>query len=37
MPSVDDLMNPTLEALHALGGSASISELLEKVTETEKF
>jgi restriction system protein len=37
MPSVDDLMNPTLEALHALGGSASISELLEQITETEKF
>jgi restriction system protein len=31
VPSFDQLMNPTLAALHALGGSASIPELVERV------
>jgi restriction system protein len=31
MPSIEDLLNPTLRALHDLGGSASIQELAEEV------
>jgi restriction system protein len=31
VPTFDQLMNPTLAALHALGGSASIPELVERV------
>ena len=31
VPTYDQLMNPTLAALHALGGSASIPELVERV------
>lgn len=33
VPSYDELMNPTLRALHDLGGSASIQELAEQVVE----
>jgi hypothetical protein len=29
VPTFDQLMNPTLDALRALGGSASIPELVE--------
>ena len=31
IPSHDQLMNPTLSALHSLGGSASIPEIVEHV------
>ena len=31
IPTYDELMNPTLRALHNLGGSASIPELVECV------
>jgi restriction system protein len=31
VPTFDQLMNPTLAALRALGGSASIPELVERV------
>lgn len=31
VPTYDQLMNPTFSALHALGGSASIPELVERV------
>src|SRR5713226_5718071 len=31
VPPFDQLLNPTLAALHALGGSASIQELVERV------
>ncbi|MGP8269964.1 MAG: restriction endonuclease [Terracidiphilus sp.] len=37
MPTFDQLMNPLLQALHALGGSGSIDEIYEKVIELEKF
>lgn len=37
MPTFDALMNPLLDALFALGGSASIDELYEKVLELEKI
>ncbi len=33
IPTHDQLLNPTLEALRKLGGSASITELLEQVIE----
>ena len=33
MPTYDDLMNPTLSTLRALGGSASIKEIVDKVIE----
>jgi restriction system protein len=33
VPSYDQLMNPTLTALRRLGGSASVTELLEQVVE----
>ena len=29
----DDLFNPTLQALHQLGGSATVSEIEDKVAE----
>ena len=32
----DDLFNPTLQALHQLGGSATVSEIEEKVAEIMK-
>lgn len=34
MPTFDQLMNPLLEALHALGGSGSIEEIYAKTVET---
>jgi len=37
MPTFDELMNPMLEALFAMGGSASIDEIYEKVLELEKI
>ena len=33
VPKYDDLFNPLLQALHELGGSASVSEMEEKVAE----
>lgn len=33
VPTHDKLLKPTLKALHSLGGSASINELLEQVIE----
>ena len=32
VPTFDRLINPTLRALHKLGGSASISELIDEIT-----
>ncbi|MGD0831751.1 MAG: restriction endonuclease [Terracidiphilus sp.] len=37
MPKFDQLMNPLLRALKALGGSGSIVEINDKVVELEKF
>lgn len=33
LPKYHELLNPTLEALHRLGGSASIGELVEAVAK----
>lgn len=35
MPTFDELMNPLLEALRALGGSGSIDEIYDKVVELQ--
>lgn len=37
IPTFDQLMNPLLRALQALGGSGSIEEIYEKVVEQEKL
>jgi restriction system protein len=37
MPTFDSLMNPLFKALTALGGSASIDEIYEKVVQSEKL
>lgn len=37
MPNYSDLINPTLEALQALGGSATINEIYSEVLERCKF
>lgn len=37
VPKFYELMNPLLRAIHLLGGSGSVSEIYEKVIETEKF
>ena len=37
MPTFDDLMNPLLNALFALGGSGSIDEIYDKVIEIEQI
>ncbi len=37
LPTYDQLMNPLLRALQALGGSGSIEEIYDKVVELEKF
>lgn len=37
MPTFDDLMNPLLNALFALGGSGSIDEMYDKVIEIEQI
>jgi restriction system protein len=37
LPSFDQLMNPLLRALQALGGSGSIEEIYDKVIELERF
>lgn len=37
MPTFDELMNPMLNALFAMGGSASVDEIYEKVLELEKI
>ena len=37
VPTHDQLMNPLLQALHALGGSGSVKEIYDKVVELEKF
>ena len=34
VPTFDELMNPLLKALHELGGSGSVDEIYEKVTES---
>ena len=33
VPTISELMNPTLRALHAMGGSASVEEITNRVTE----
>jgi restriction system protein len=37
LPTYDQLMNPLLRALQALGGSGSVEEIYDKVVELEKF
>jgi len=37
VPTHDKLMNPLLQALHALGGSGSVEEVYDKVIELEKL
>src|ERR1700690_3538858 len=37
LPTFDQLMNPLLRALQALGGSGSIEEIYDKVVELEHF
>lgn len=37
VPAFHELLNPTLKALHELGGSASINELVEQVIEQEGY
>ena len=37
IPAYDQLMNPLLQALQALGGSGSIQEIYDKVVELENF
>ncbi len=37
VPNYDDLFNPTLKALHELGGSGSVAEIEEKVIEILKL
>lgn len=37
VPAFHELLNPALRALHYLGGSASINELLEQVIEQEDY
>ena len=37
LPTFDQLMNPLLRALQALGGSSSIEELYDKVVELERY
>ena len=37
LPTFDQLMNPLLRALQALGGSGSIEEVYDKVVELERF
>jgi restriction system protein len=37
LPNYDQLMNPLLRALHALGGSGSVEEIYNKVVELERF
>jgi len=37
MPTYDGMMNPTLRALFALGGSGSIDEIAEMVIKLEEI
>jgi restriction system protein len=37
VPSFDDLMNPLLRAMQALGGTGSVEEIYDKVVELERF
>lgn len=37
VPKYDELYNPLLQALHELGGSASVSEMEEKVADILKL
>jgi restriction system protein len=37
IPSYDDLFEPTIKALKALGGSGAIQEIYEKVCELEEY
>ena len=37
LPTFDELLNPLIRALHALGGSGSIQELYDKVVELEPW
>jgi len=37
VPTYDELMNPLLRAMQALGGSGSVEEIYDKVVELERF
>ena len=37
LPTFDELINPLIRALHALGGSGSIAEIYDKVVELERL
>ena len=37
LPTYDNLMNPLLRALRALGGSGSVDEIYDKVSELENI
>jgi len=37
VPTFDELMNPLLTAMQALGGSGSVEEIYDKVVELERF
>jgi restriction system protein len=37
LPTFDQLMNPLIRALQALGGSGSIEEIYDKVVELERL
>ena len=37
VPTFDELMNPLLRAMQALGGSGSVEEIYDKVVELERF
>jgi restriction system protein len=37
LPTFDQLLNPLLRAMNALGGSGSIEEIYDKVVELEHF
>jgi restriction system protein len=37
LPTFDELLNPAIKALRALGGSGSIQEIYDKVIELERI
>lgn len=37
IPKFDELFQPAMDALNALGGSASVQEMYEKVCEIKNF
>jgi len=37
IPTYDNLMNPTLQALRALGGSGTVREIFEKAVQLERL